>query len=167
MSVRKVPIALTVNGQPCEGLAEPRKLLCDFLREDLGINGVRVTCEQGVCGACTIEMDGHTVRSCLVLAVQAQGAAITTIEGLAPDGQLHPIQQAFWDNHALQCGFCTPGMVMQVRELLRDNPSPSESEIREGISGNICRCTGYVHIVRAVQAAAKTLAADPKGGGTR
>jgi carbon-monoxide dehydrogenase small subunit len=154
---QRIPIALRVNGVDCEGVVEPRKLLSDFLRDDLELTGVRVSCEHGICGACTIMVDGRTVRSCLMLAVQADGAELTTVEGLASNGTLHPIQQAFWDHHALQCGFCTPGMLMAAHELLRLNPEPSEAEVREGISGNICRCTGYVHIVKAVLAAAAAM----------
>ena len=127
----------------------------DFLRIDLGLTGTHVGCEHGVCGACTILLNGQTVRSCLLLAVQADGAELTTIEGVATGGQLHPIQQAFKQHHALQCGFCTPAMVLTALELLRDNPSPSEDQIRVGLSGNLCMCTGYVNIVRAVQAAAQ------------
>jgi carbon-monoxide dehydrogenase small subunit len=154
---QRIPIALRVNGVDCEGVVEPRKLLSDFLRDDLELTGVRVSCEHGICGACTILVDGRTVRACLMLAVQADGAELTTVEGLASNGTLHPIQQAFWDHHALQCGFCTPGMLIAAYELLRLNPDPSEAEVREGISGNICRCTGYVHIVKAVLAAAAVM----------
>ena len=154
------PVRLTVNGTNYEGQVPARKLLSDFLREDLELIGVRVSCEHGVCGACTVLVDGETVRSCLMLAVQADGAGVLTVEGLAEqDGRLHPLQQAFWDNHALQCGYCTPGMLITALELLQNNPHPSEAEIREGISGNICRCTGYVHIVKAIEAAAEAMAA--------
>jgi carbon-monoxide dehydrogenase small subunit len=155
----RLPIALTVNGQRCGGVVEPRTLLADFLREDLELTGVRVGCEHGICGACTIRVDGRTVRACLMLALQADGAEVVTVEGLAHDGELHPIQQAFWDHHALQCGFCTPGMLMAALELIEKNPDPTEAEVREGIAGNICRCTGYVHIVKAVQAAAAAMRA--------
>lgn len=158
---QRIPIALAVNGVRCEGVVEPRKLLSDFLREDLELTGVRVSCEHGICGACTVIVNGRTVRACLTLAVQADGAEVLTVEGLARDGVLHPLQQAFWDHHALQCGYCTPGMLMTAYELLQQNPDPSELEVREALSGNICRCTGYVHIVQAVLAAAAAL----RGGG--
>ena len=148
-------IGLTVNGIQHELAVEPRRLLVDCLREDLGLTGTHIGCEHGVCGTCTVLVDGQTVRSCLMLAVQAGGATITTVEGLAPDGALHPLQQAFRDAQGLQCGFCTPGMLMLAVELLRDNPSPSEAEIREAISANLCRCTGYQGIVDAIQLAAE------------
>ena len=152
-------IRLTVNGVVREGRAEPRKLLVDFLREDLGLTGTHVGCEHGICGACTILLNGEAARSCLMLAVQANGAEILTIEGLATDGKLHPLQEAFWEHHGLQCGFCTPGMLLAAYDLLRVNPSPTEPEIRAGLSAVLCRCTGYQGIVRAVQAAAKRLRA--------
>ncbi len=152
-------IRLTVNGAAREGRAEPRKLLADFLREDLGLTGTHVGCEHGVCGACTILLNGEAARSCLMLAVQASGAEILTVEGLARDGQLHPLQEAFWEHHGLQCGFCTPGMLLTAYDLLRVNPSPTEAEIRAGLSAVLCRCTGYQGIVRAVQAAAERLRA--------
>jgi aerobic-type carbon monoxide dehydrogenase small subunit (CoxS/CutS family) len=158
-----LPISLTVNGRRFEGFAAPRKLLSDFLKEDVGLTGVRVSCEHGVCGACTILLDGKTARACLTLAVQADGADILTVEGLARDGELHPIQQAFWDNHGLQCGYCTPGILITAYELLGENPDPSEAEVREAIAGNICRCTGYVHIVTSILAAARAM----RAGGTR
>jgi carbon-monoxide dehydrogenase small subunit len=155
-----LPIRLTVNGEPFEGAAAPRKTLSDFLRDDVGLTGVRVSCEHGICGACTILVDGKTTRACLMLAVQADGADVVTVEGLAaPDGALHPLQQAFWDNHGLQCGFCTPGMLMSAWELLRSNPDPTETEVREAIGGNLCRCTGYVFIVKSILAAAATMRA--------
>jgi aerobic carbon-monoxide dehydrogenase small subunit len=150
----RVNVALTVNGERVEGSVPPRKLLSDFLKDDVGLTGVRVGCEHGVCGACTILVDGRTARACLLLAVQADGAEVRTVEGLAEHGALHPLQQAFWDNHALQCGYCTPGMLMTAYELLQTNPAPTEAEVREAISGNVCRCTGYVHIVKAILAAA-------------
>ena len=160
MGTRKIAIALTVNGALHEGLVEPRWLLADFLREDLGFTGTHLGCEHGVCGACTVLLDGETVRSCLLFAVQASGRTVMTIEGLAaPDGSLHPIQAAFWEEHGLQCGFCTPGFLMTTYELLQANAKPSEDEIRAAISGNLCRCTGYQNIVRAVQSAAKKMAA--------
>jgi carbon-monoxide dehydrogenase small subunit len=152
-------IRLTVNGVPREGRAEPRKLLADFIREDLGLTGTHVGCEHGVCGACTILFNGEAARSCIMFAVQADGAEILTVEGLAKDGKLHPLQQAFWDNHGLQCGFCTPGMLLAALDFLRVNPSPTEQEIREGLSAVLCRCTGYQGIVKAVQAAAPVLRA--------
>jgi carbon-monoxide dehydrogenase small subunit len=155
--IQKIPIALTVNGVACEGVVEPRRLLSDFLREELELSGVRVSCEHGICGACTVMVDGRTARACLMLAVQADGAEVTTVEGLARDGVLHPVQQAFWDHHALQCGFCTPGMLVAACELLEQNPAPTEAQVREGLAGNICRCTGYVHIVDAVLAAAQAM----------
>jgi len=150
----RVRVDLTVNGERVEGTVPPRKLLSDFLKEDVGLTGVRVGCEHGVCGACTILVDGRTARACLVLAVQADGADVRTVEGLASNDALHPLQQAFWDHHALQCGYCTPGMLMTAYELLETNPAPTEAEVREAIAGNVCRCTGYVHIVRAILAAA-------------
>jgi aerobic-type carbon monoxide dehydrogenase small subunit (CoxS/CutS family) len=154
-----VDICLTVNGRRCVGRAEPRKLLADFLREDLGLTGTHVGCEHGICGACTILFNGEAARSCIMLAVQAQGAEIRTVEGLAEGGKLHPLQQAFHDEHGLQCGFCTPGMLIAALDFLRTNPSPSEAEIREAMSAVICRCTGYRNIVRAIAAAAETMRA--------
>jgi aerobic carbon-monoxide dehydrogenase small subunit len=148
-------IGLTVNGMRHEVAVEPRRLLVDCLRDDLGLTGTHVGCEHGVCGTCTVLVDGESVRSCLMLAVQADGATIATVEGLAPDGALHPLQQAFREAQGLQCGFCTPGMLLLAWELLRDHPSPSEVEIREAISANLCRCTGYQGIVEAVLLAAE------------
>jgi len=153
----KREISLTINGARYTGVAEPRRSLVDFIRGDLGLTGTHVGCEHGVCGACTILLDGETVRSCLMFAVQADGAELTTIEGVAEGKKLHPIQQAFKQHHALQCGFCTPAMILTALELLRDNPSPTEDEIRVGLSGSLCMCTGYVNIVRAVKAAAETM----------
>ena len=153
-------IALTINGARYMGKVEPRRSLVDFLRGDLGLTGTHVGCEHGVCGACTILMNGESVRSCLLFAVQADGAELTTIEGVAEGHKLHPIQEAFKQHHGLQCGFCTPAMILTALELLRDNPSPSEDEIRVGLSGNLCMCTGYVNIIRAVHAAAETMAAE-------
>ena len=147
-------IAVTVNGTQHEADVEPRQLLVYFLRDQLGLTGTNVGCDTSSCGACTILLGGESVKSCTLLAVQADGADLTTIEGLAEDGVLHPVQQAFHENHALQCGYCTPGMVMAVVSLLKENPSPSEHEIRHGLEGNLCRCTGYHNIVKAVQAAA-------------
>ena len=154
---REIPVRPTVNGVPQEGRCPPRKLLVDFLREDLGLTGTHVGCEHGICGACTGLVDGEAARSCLMLAVQADGAAITTVEGLMRDGALHPLQQAFRDHHGLQCGFCTPGMLLTALDLLRVNPDPTEAEVREGLSAVLCRCTGYHGIVKAVQAAAALL----------
>jgi carbon-monoxide dehydrogenase small subunit len=153
----KLPVRLRVNGRDYEGACEPRKLLVDFIREDLRLTGTHVGCEHGICGACTILMDGRTVRACLLFAVQADGAELMTVEGMARDGELHPIQQAFSDQHGLQCGFCTPGMLITVYEFLQRKEQPSEAEIREALAGNLCRCTGYVNIVKAVQQAAGTL----------
>jgi len=152
-----VDITLTVNGQTRRGPAEPRTTLADFLRDELRLTGTHLGCEHGACGACTILMDGYTVRSCLLFAVQAQGHDLTTVEGLARDGELHPIQQAFHEKHALQCGFCTPGFLMSVCELLEANGDPTEDEIRNWLSGNLCRCTGYQNIVEAVQLAASRM----------
>ncbi len=147
-------ISVTVDGVAYEDEVEPRLLLVHYLRERLGKVGTVVGCDTSNCGACTVLLDGKSVKSCSVLAVQADGSAITTIEGLATDGQLHPVQRAFHEQHALQCGFCTPGMVLAACDLLSEHPQPNETEIREGIEGNLCRCTGYQNIVRAVQAAA-------------
>jgi carbon-monoxide dehydrogenase small subunit len=150
-------IRLTVNGVAREGWTEPRRLLVDFIREDLGLTGTHVGCEHGICGACTVLVNGEAARSCLMLAVQADGASVLTVEGLARDGQLHPLQEAFWEHHGLQCGFCTPGMLLTAYDLLRVNPSPTEAEIRAGLSAVLCRCTGYQGIIKAVQAAAPKL----------
>jgi carbon-monoxide dehydrogenase small subunit len=147
-------IEVTVDGVRYRDEVEPRLLLVHYLRERLGKVGTPVGCDTSNCGACTVHVDGISVKSCTMLAVQADGAQITTIEGLAQDGQLHPVQQAFHDSHALQCGFCTPGMIMASVDLLKDNPSPSDEEIRHGLEGNLCRCTGYQNIVRAVRQAA-------------
>lgn len=154
----KRKISFTLNGVQETVKVEPRKLLSDVLRQDLQLTGTHVGCEHGVCGACTVIMDGKTVRSCLTFGVQAEGAEIETIEGLASTAQeLHPVQRAFWEKHGLQCGFCTPGMVLAAKTLLEENPNPTEEEIREGIGGNICRCTGYVFIVESVRAAAEAM----------
>ena len=152
-----VDIHLTVNGKAHAGRCEPRKLLVDFLREDLGLTGTHVGCEHGICGACTIFYDGEAARSCIMLAVQARGAEIVTVEGLAKDGKLNPLQQAFHEQHGLQCGFCTPGMLIAALDFLHVNPSPSEDEVRAGISSVLCRCTGYRNIVRAVMQAAEDM----------
>ena len=151
-------IKLTVNHRDVEILAEPRLLLIHLLREKLGITGPHIGCDTSHCGACTVDMNGKSVKSCTVFAVQASGAQITTIEGLVgADGSLHPLQEAFREHHGLQCGFCTPGMITRAYRLLQENPNPSEAEIRHGISGNLCRCTGYLTIVRAIRAAAEQL----------
>ena len=152
-----VSVQLTVNGQRREGRCETRKLLVDFLREDLGLTGTHVGCEHGVCGACTVLVNGLAARSCLMLAVQASGAELVTVEGLMKDGQLHPLQQAFHEHHGLQCGFCTPGMLLTALDFLATNPEPTEVEIRQGLSAVLCRCTGYQGIVKAVAAAAVVL----------
>jgi carbon-monoxide dehydrogenase small subunit len=152
-----VRVSLEVNRKRFEGEVEPRKTLADFLREDAGFTGVNLGCEHGVCGACSVLLDGAVVRSCILLAVQADGSTVTTIEGLAEGEKLHPIQQSFLDHHALQCGFCTPGMVLAAVDLLGRCPRPTETQIREALSGNLCMCTGYVNIVRAVAAAAEKM----------
>jgi aerobic carbon-monoxide dehydrogenase small subunit len=143
-----------INGQEVNREVEVRKLLADFIREDLGLTATHLGCEHGVCGACTVNLNGESVRSCLLFAVQADGGEILTVEGLAKDGQMHPLQQSFWDHHALQCGFCTSGFLMSAYDLLQKNPKPTEEEVRHGLSGNLCRCTGYANIVKAVMATA-------------
>ena len=148
-------ITVTINGTKHTSEVEPRLLLVHYLRDVLGLTGTHIGCDTSQCGACTIHVDGLAVKSCTVLAVQADGADITTIEGLAKDGQLHPLQEGFWEEHGLQCGFCTPGMIMAACQILERNPSPSEEQIRSGLSGNYCRCTGYHNIVKAIQYAAK------------
>ena len=148
-------ISATVNGSLREADVEPRQLLAYFLRDQLGLKGTNVGCDTSSCGACTVLLDGESVKSCTVLAVQADGCEVTTVEGLTDDGELHPVQQAFHEQHALQCGYCTPGFVLATISLLQENPDPSEAEIREGLEGNLCRCTGYHNIVQAVQAAAR------------
>jgi carbon-monoxide dehydrogenase small subunit len=149
-------VSVTVNGKDYNREVEPRLLLSDFLRHDLGLTGTHVGCEHGVCGACTVLFDGEPVRSCILLAVQADGHAVTTVEALSPGPEkLHPLQEAFWESHGLQCGFCTPGFLMTLLPFLEENPDPSEDEIRHAISGNLCRCTGYQHIVDAVKLAAE------------
>jgi carbon-monoxide dehydrogenase small subunit len=158
----KREINVTINGRNYNGAVEPRKLLSDFLRDDLGLTGTHVGCEQGVCGACTILFNGAPVRSCLVFAVQARGAELKTVEGLAPSAaELHPLQEKFWELHGLQCGFCTPGILLSAAALLDEKPDPSEDEIREWISGTLCRCTGYQNIVTAIQEAAKKMSSLP------
>ena len=160
-----VPIRVTVNGITHHMFLEARRSLLDVLREDLGLTGTNAGCEQGSCGSCTVLLDGKSIRSCLMFAVQANNHEVMTVEGLARNGKMHPLQEAFWEQQALQCGFCTPGFLMTAYELLRENPSPSEEEIRHALSGNICRCTGYHHIIEAVKAAASTMsqaaAAEP------
>src|SRR6188768_865620 len=147
-------VSMTVNGKVRKANVEPRMLLVHFLREQLRLTGTHVGCDTSQCGACTVLVDGRSAKSCTILAVQADGSAITTIEGLAQDGQLHPLQEGFWEEHGLQCGYCTPGMIMAAHQLLARNASPSEEEIRTALDGNLCRCTGYQHIVNAIQFAA-------------
>ena len=160
-------IRVTVNGVTHEGQVEPRTTLADFLRVDLALTGTHVGCEHGVCGACTILLDGRAVRACLMLAVQADGAVLTTVEGLETEGNLHPIQQAFVEEHGLQCGFCTPGFLMTVHELLENSPDPSEAEIRDVLGGNLCRCTGYQSILRSVKLAAARLRGEQAAASNR
>jgi carbon-monoxide dehydrogenase small subunit len=150
----RVRIAVTVNGDVRESEVEARTLLVHWLRDELGLTGTHIGCDTTNCGACTVHLNGESVKSCTVLAAQADGADVTTIEGLAPDGGLHPLQDAFWQKHGLQCGYCTPGMIMAAADLLQRNPNPSEEEIRHGLEGNLCRCTGYHNIVEAVKTAA-------------
>jgi carbon-monoxide dehydrogenase small subunit len=165
-SERKHAVRVSVNGKDRSEDVEPRLLLVDFLRDALGLTGTHVGCDTTNCGACTILLDGKSVKSCTIFAVQVNGREITTIEGMqGPDGALHPIQRAFWENHGLQCGYCTPGMVMQAAWLLRENPDPTDEEIRLGISGNLCRCTGYQNIVKSIQEASKALRNEGKGRG--
>jgi carbon-monoxide dehydrogenase small subunit len=156
----KQSISFVLNGERVEVEAEPRTLLVHLLREQLSLTGTHVGCDTSQCGACTVFMDGAAVKSCTIFGVQAEGSSVLTIEGLKQDGHLHPLQDAFWDQHGLQCGYCTPGMIMSAYGLLTDNPDPSESEIREGLRGNLCRCTGYHNIVKAVQSAATTMRGD-------
>jgi len=152
-------ISLTVNGKTCIGEVEPRTLLVHYLREQLNLTGTHIGCDTSQCGACVVHLNGASVKACTVLAVQADGATITTIEGLAQNGQLHPLQEGFWQQHGLQCGFCTPGMIMAAADLLQRNPHPTDEAIRRGLEGNLCRCTGYENIVRAVRYAAEKLRA--------
>ncbi len=159
----KVPISITVNDQQREAEVEPRTLLVHFLRDTLGLTGTHIGCDTTTCGACTVQLDGAAVKSCTVLAVQANGHAVNTIESLAQGDQLHPMQEAFWNNHGLQCGFCTPGMIMAGIQLLERIPDPSIEEIRHGLEGNLCRCTGYHNIVRSVQDAARVMAGNASG----
>jgi aerobic carbon-monoxide dehydrogenase small subunit len=161
MAMAKAHITMTVNGSAVEALAEPRMLLVHFLREQLALTGPHIGCDTGHCGACTVDLNGKSAKSCMVFVVQANGADVVTIEGLAAaDGTLHPLQEAFREHHGLQCGFCTSGMITRAWRLLQENPDPSEAEIRHGISGNLCRCTGYQNIVKAVRAAADQLNAQ-------
>jgi len=148
-------VSITVNGKVRKATVEPRVLLAHFLRDQLNLTGTHIGCDTSQCGACTVLIDGRSVKSCTVFAVQADGSQVTTVEGLARDGRLHPLQEGFWEEHGLQCGYCTPGMIMSAVNLLNEHPQPTEQQIREGISGNFCRCTGYQHIVNAVQHAAK------------
>ena len=157
----KHKVAVTVNGRKHEHEVEPRLLLVHYLRDVVGLTGTHIGCDTSQCGACTIHVDGKAVKSCTMFAVQADGRNLTTIEGMANGDQLHPIQQAFWDEHGLQCGYCTPGFIMAAAYLLDQNPNPTEDEIRRGLEGNLCRCTGYVNIVKAVQSAAKTMSTSP------
>jgi carbon-monoxide dehydrogenase small subunit len=159
----KRPVTLTINGKAATVDVEPRALLVHVLRDDLNLTGTHIGCDTSQCGACTVLMDGQAVKSCTVLAVQAEGQAITTIEGIGSADALHPLQQAFWDKHGLQCGFCTPGMIMTAADLLASNPEPTDAEIRHAIEGNYCRCTGYVNIVAAIREAADTLRAGRAG----
>lgn len=164
----RVPITVTVNGTPYQHEVEPRLLLVHYIREVLGLTGTHIGCDTSNCGACTVMMNGLAVKSCTVLAVQANGAEILTVEGLARDSQLHPIQEGFWEEHGLQCGYCTPGMMITALQLLQRNPDPSEAEIRHALEGNLCRCTGYQHIVNAIRYAARKMkeaGAMPVGGG--
>ena len=149
-----VPVEITINGKACAGEVEERQLLVHFIRENAGLTGTKVGCDTSQCGTCTVQLDGVSAKACTVLTVQASGSSITTIEGISDGVDLHPLQEAFWNNHGLQCGFCTPGMIMAASELLRKNPSPTREEIRHGLEGNICRCTGYQNIVSAVEDAA-------------
>ena len=151
----RVPITVTVNGQLHAGEVEPRQLLVHFLRDTLGLTGTHVGCDTSNCGACTVHLDGDAVKSCTILTVQADGAEVTTIEGMGSEGDLHPLQEAFWEHHGLQCGYCTPGMIMAGADLIAKNPDPTETEVREALAGNLCRCTGYHNIVKAVLSAAK------------
>jgi len=151
----KREVSITVNGQQYHSNVEPRMLLVHYLRDVLDLTGTHIGCDTSQCGACTVLLDGASVKACTVLAVQADGSEVTTIEGLAPEGSLHPIQEGFWEKHGLQCGFCTPGMIMASYNLLKNNPNPTEAEIRDGLKGNICRCTGYQNIVDAISAVAR------------
>lgn len=155
----KKTVSMTINGKPVSHDVEPRMLLIHYLREVVGLTGPHIGCETSLCGACTVEMDGKAVKSCAMFAIQAEGKNLLTIEGITSNGTLHPVQQAFWDEHGLQCGYCTPGMIMAVKQLLERNPNPTDDEIRHGIEGNLCRCTGYQHIVNAARNAAAKMRA--------
>jgi carbon-monoxide dehydrogenase small subunit len=155
-----VQVRIVVNGEPRVAQVEPRQLLVQFLRDTLGLTGTHVGCDTSQCGACTVHLDGQAVKACTMFAVQADGAEVTTVEGMGEPGNLHPVQEAFWEMHGLQCGFCTPGMIMATADLLARNPNPSEHEIRHALEGNFCRCTGYHNIVRSVQAAAQKMQAS-------
>ena len=157
-------ISVEINGREYQGEVEPRTLLSDFIRHGTGLTGTKVGCEQGVCGACTVQLDGQAVRSCLMLAVQANGSSLTTVEGLATDDELHPLQRAFHEAHALQCGFCTAGFLMSAEAFLREHPAAGEEEIREALAGNLCRCTGYLGIVEAVEHAAREMGGEDVQG---
>ena len=160
----KLPVSISVNGRAVQRDVEPRLLLVHFLRDVAGLTGTKVGCDTSQCGACTVLLDGVAVKSCTCLAVQADGASVTTVEGLAPAGELHPLQEAFWTKHGLQCGFCTPGMMLAAHDLLRTNPSPNVEQIRHALEGNLCRCTGYQNIVRAVAHAAAARPGSGQGG---
>jgi carbon-monoxide dehydrogenase small subunit len=162
----KQPTLVTVNGKSYARVVDARLTLADFLRHEINLTGTHLGCEHGVCGACTVLVDGHSARSCLMFAVQANNSEVTTVEGLAPDGKLSVLQQAFIDNHGLQCGFCTPGMLITLTELLRENPQPSEQDVREALTGNLCRCTGYAGIVKAALDAAQRLRGTPAVAGS-
>jgi len=153
--MKKQPVNITVNGTAHRHEVEPRLLLVHYLRDVLGLTGTHIGCETSICGACTVMLDGQAVKSCTMFAVQADGAEVTTIEGLAANGKLHPVQEGFWEHHGLQCGYCTPGMILTAAQILERYPDPSADEIRHGLEGNLCRCTGYDHIVEAVQYAAR------------
>lgn len=157
----KKAISINVNGVAHQSEVEPRLLLVHYLRDVLNLTGTHIGCETSLCGACTVFLDGQAVKSCTILAVQADGASITTIEGLAQNGDLHPVQEGFWERHGLQCGYCTPGMIVAAAQLLDRNPNPSRDEIRHGLEGNLCRCTGYQHIVEAVEYASKRVTGEP------
>lgn len=160
-------VSITVNGKVRSGDVEPRTLLVHYLRDSLGLTGTHIGCDTSQCGACVVHVDGESVKSCTVLAVQTNGAQVTTIEGLAPATALHPLQEGFWERHGLQCGFCTPGMIMAAADLLQRNPNPTDDEVRHGLEGNLCRCTGYENIVKAVQYAAAKQRGEEPGGVSR
>jgi carbon-monoxide dehydrogenase small subunit len=160
----KKPINVTVNGVAHHNEVEPRVLLVHYLRDVLGLTGTHVGCETSICGACTVIVDGQSAKSCTIFAVQADGASVTTIEGMAVNGDLHPVQEGFWEQHGLQCGYCTPGMIMAAAQMLDRNPDPTDAEIRHGLEGNLCRCTGYQHIVEAVQYAARKMKGEAATG---